>query len=87
MQKRRDKYSLCEPKLPKIETYLREIEASLLENSKARLVLIKALKKQHGTQAEQAHRVLGKTTCRLAAKRLLNKALQVRKEYVFAENG
>ena len=61
--------------------YLQEIEANLLENSKARLALIKALKKQHETQAEQARRVLGKTACRLAAKRLLNKALQVRKEH------
>ena len=79
--KKRDKYSLCEPKLAKIEMYLQEIEANLLENSKARLALIKALKKQHETQAEQARRVLGKTACRLAAKRLLNKALQVRKEH------
>ena len=79
--KRRDKYSLCEPKLPKIEMYLQEIQANLLENSKARLALIKALKKQHETQAEQARGVLGKTACRLAAKRLLNKALQVRKEH------
>ena len=61
--------------------YLQEIEANLLENSKTRLALIKALKKQHETQPEQARRVLGKTACRLGAKRLLNKALQVRKEH------
>ena len=61
--------------------YLQEIEANLLENSKARLALIKALKKQYQTLAEQAHGVLGKTACRLATKRLLNKALQVRKEH------
>ena len=61
--------------------YLQEIEANLLENSKARLALIKSLKKQHKTQAEQARGVLGKIACRLAAKRLLNKALQVRKEH------
>ena len=75
--KARDKYSLCEPKLAKVEMYLQEIEANLLENSKAKLALIKALKKQHKTQAEQARGVLGKTACQLAAKRLLNKALQV----------
>ena len=74
--KKRDKYSLCEPKLAKIEMYLQEIEANLLENSKTRLALTKALKKQHETQPEQARRVLGKTACRLGAKRLLNKALQ-----------
>ena len=60
--------------------YLQEIEANLLENSKARLALIKALKEQHKTQPEQARWVLGKTACRLAAKQLLNKALHVRKE-------
>ena len=79
--KKRDKYSLYEPKLPKIEMYLQEIQTNLLENSKARLALIKALKKQHETEADQARGVLGKTACRLAAKRLLNKALQVRKEH------
>ena len=72
---------LCEPKLDKIETYLQEIQANLLENSKVTLALIKVLKEQHKTLAEQAHGVLGKTACRLAAKRLLNKALQVHKEH------
>ena len=43
--KARNKYSLCEPKLDKIETYLQEIQANLLENSKARLALMKVLKK------------------------------------------
>ena len=57
------------------------MEANLLNNSKARLALIKVLKEQHKTLAEQARGVLGKTACRLAAKRLLNKALQVRKEH------
>ena len=42
--KARNKYSLCEPKLDKIETYLQEMEANLLNNSKARLALIKVLK-------------------------------------------
>ena len=79
--KARNKYSLCEPKLDKIETYLQEMEANLLNNSKARLALIKVLKEQHKTLAEQARGVLGKTACRLATKRLLNKALQVRKEH------
>ena len=57
------------------------MEANLLNNSKARLALIKVLKEQDKTLAEQAHGVLGKTACRLPAKRLLNKALQVRKEH------
>ena len=61
--------------------YLQEIEANLLENSKAWLALIEVLKKQHKTLAEQARGVLGKTACRLAGKRLLNKALQVCKEH------
>ena len=75
--KARGKYSLCKPKLAKIEMYLQEIEANLLENSKARLALIITNK----TLAEQARRVLGKTACRLAAKQLLNKALQVCKDH------
>ena len=58
-----------------------EIQANLLENSKTRLALTKAIKKQHKTLAEQAHRVLGKTACGLAAKWLLNKAFQVHKEH------
>ena len=58
-----------------------EIQANLLENSKTRLALTKAIKKQHKTLAEQAHRVLGKTACALAAKWLLNKAFQVHKEH------
>ena len=49
--KARNKYLLCEPKLDKIETYLQEIQANLLENSKARLALIKVLKEQHKTLA------------------------------------
>ena len=65
----------------KIEIYLQEMNANLLNNSKARLALIKVLKEQHKTLAEQAHGVLGKTACQLAVKRLLNKALQVRKEH------
>ena len=88
--KARNKYLLCEPKLDKIETYLQEIQANLLENSKARLALIKVLKEQHKTLAEQTRGVLRKTACRLAAKRLLNKALQVRKEHAgsfFVEDG
>ena len=36
-------------------------------------LVVKGLKKQHETQAEQAREVLGKTACRLAAKRLLTR--------------
>ena len=57
------------------------MEANLLNNSKARLALIKVLKEQHKTLAEQARVVLGKTACQLAAKQLLNKTFQVRKEH------
>ena len=63
------------------EMYLQEMKANLLNNSKARLALIKVLKEQHKTLAEQARGVLGNTACRLAAKQLLNKALQVCKEH------
>ena len=36
---------------------------------------------QHETEADQARGVLGETACQLAAKQLLNKALQVQKEH------
>ena len=78
MQKRRSNIHCASLSLTKIEMYLQEIEANLLENSKARLALTKALKKQHKTQVDQGRGVLGKTACQLAAKLL---ALQVRKEH------
>ena len=40
-----------------------------------------AFKKQEGSLVKRMSRVLGRAVCSVAAKRLLNKALQMRKEY------
>ena len=77
---RRGRYALAEPKPDVKDMYLKAIQANLLGNSEARVQLIKAFKKQHESLVKQTHRVVGKTVCRLGANRLLNKALQMRKE-------
>ena len=69
--KRRGKYALAEPKPDVKDMYL---QANLLGNSEARVQLMKAFKKQHETLVKRTYRVVGKTACRLAASRLLNKA-------------
>ena len=78
--KRRGRYALAEPKSDMKDMYLKEIQANLLGNSEAWVQLMKAFKKQHETLVKRTHRVVGKTACKLAASRLLNKALQTRKE-------
>ena len=80
--KKRERYAFHEPKLNTIDMYLKEIEANLLDSSKTQLPLIKLLKKQHKTLAEQACRVLGKTACRLAGKWLLNKVCKCARNMV-----
>ena len=67
---------MAEPKSDVKDMYLKAIQANLLGNSEARVQLIKAFKKQHESLVKQTHRVVG----RLGANRLLNKALQMRKE-------
>ena len=71
---------MAEPKPDVKDMYLKEIQANLLGNSEASVQLIKAFKKQHESLVKRTHRVVGKTVCRLGAIRLLNKALQMRKE-------
>ena len=62
--------------------YLKELQTHLLHDFDARSELRKAFKKLHESVSKRMPRVLGRTVCRLAARRLLNKALQVRKEQV-----
>ena len=57
------------------------MQRNLLCNYEARSELIKAFIKVHESLAKQMPRVLGRTVCRLGARRLLNKALQMRKEH------
>ncbi len=75
---RRARYILAEPKPDVKELYLKHMQVNMLGDSETRFELTTAFKKRHATQMP---RVLGRTVCRLAAKRLLNKTLQVRKEH------
>ena len=56
---------------------MKEIQTGMLGNSKAKAKLIEAFKKQQTVPK----RITGKAVCIVAAKRLVNKALQVRKEH------
>ena len=71
---KRDKYVLSEPKPVTKDAYHQN---NLLGNKKAKTGLIKAFKQQQRV----VKRVTGKAVCSVAAKRLLNKTLQVRKEH------
>ena len=76
---RRARYVLAEPKRDVQEQHVKEIQSHLLLNSEARVQLITAFKKR---QEIRMPRVLRKAVCRMAARRLLNKSLQTRKEHV-----
>ena len=76
---RRARYVLAEPKRDVQEQHVKEIQSHLLLNSEARVQLITAFKKR---QEIRMPRVLHKAVCRMAARRLLNKSLQTRKEHV-----
>ena len=78
---RRARYILSQPKPGDKEMCLKKLQAHLSNHFEARSELTKAFKKLHEAAAKRIHRVLGRTVCRLAARRLLNKALQVRKEH------
>ena len=71
---------MAEPKPVAKEFYVKELQQLLLKDTEARVQLIKAYKRQYKSAAKQLPRVMIKALCRIAAKRLLNKVLQVRKE-------
>ena len=77
---RRGRYALVEPKPDVRQVYVKNIQGCLLSNRKARARVTAAFKKQ-GSLAKQMSRVLGRTVCSVAGTRLLNKALQLRKEH------
>ena len=76
---RRARYVLAEPKRDVQEQHVKELQNRLLLNSEARVQLITAFKKR---QEIRMPRVMSKAVCRMAARRLLNKSLQTRKEHV-----
>ncbi len=77
---RRARYALAERKPDVEELYLKAMVAHMLHDFEARSELTKAFKKQHAIVAKRVSRALGRTACRIAAKRLCNQALQMRKE-------
>ena len=79
---RRDRYALAEPKPAAKEFYVKEMQRHLLNDSGARNELMEAFKTQYKSAANR--KVMIKAVCRIAAKRLLNKALQLRKEHAGA---
>ena len=79
---RRGRYVLAEPKPAAKEFYVKEMQRHLLNDSGARIQLMKAFKKQYKSAAKR--KVMIEAVCRIAAKRLLNKALQLRKEHAGA---
>ena len=58
--------------------YVKDIQGQLLNDHKARSELVTAFKNMHGSARNTA---CTKVVCRIAARRLLNKALQMRKEH------
>ena len=78
----RNKYVLAEPKLDLKEQYMKEIQFNLLDHFIAWLQLFKAYKREHADLAKRMSKGMSKAVCKIAAKKILNKTLQMRKEYV-----
>ena len=74
---RRDKYALSEPKSVAKDAYIKDLKNSLLSNPEVKSKLIESFKKQ----LTVVKKVTGKAVCSVAAKKLVTKALQVRKEH------
>ena len=78
----RSRYALAEPKGSVIEVHVKKLQNQLLGTAGAKLELARAFKKQSKSGAKRLPRSMVKTVCLIAAKRLCNKALQLRKEHV-----
>ena len=63
---------------------MKELQQLLLKDDEARVQLVEAYKRQYKSAAKRLPLVMIKAVCRIAAKRLLNKVLQVRKEHAGA---
>ena len=81
LSQQKPRYILSQPKPCEKEMYLKELQTHLSHDFEAKSELTKAFKKLHESVAKRMPRVLQKTVCRLAARRLLNKVLQIRKEH------
>ena len=79
---KRSKYVLAEPKPAIINQHVKQIQCNLLQDSQTFVQLIKAYRKQHPDLAKRMSRAINQAVCKIAAKKVLNKALQVRKVHV-----
>ena len=79
---RRSRYALAEPKGTVIQVHVKKIQHHLLSNPGAKLELVEAFKKQSKTTAKRLPKCMVKTVGLIAAKKLCNKALKLRKEHV-----
>ena len=75
-------YILAEPKPDVKQQYVKQIQYSLLHDIQTLVQLIKDYKKQHPDLAKRMSRAMSQAVCKIAAKKVLNKALQLRKENV-----
>ena len=75
---KRAKYALGEPKLDVKAMYVKEILSHLLADAEARSLVSDSFPKMH---MNDKINVSVKAMCRVAAKKLLNKALQIRMEH------
>ena len=71
---KRAKYVLAEPKPDVKDMYVKEIQSQLLADAEARSLLSDSFPKMH---INAKNKVSGTAMCRVAAKKLLNKALQI----------
>ena len=78
MCSKRAKYALGEPKLHVKDRYVKEILSLRLAGAKARSLVSDSFPKMH---IYNKINVSVKAMCRVAAKKQLNKALQIRREY------
>ena len=75
-------YVLAEPKPDVKQQYVKQIQYSLLHDSQTLVQLIKDYKKQHPDLVKRMSRAMSQAVCKIAAKKVINKALQLRKENV-----
>ena len=75
---KRAKYVLAEPKPDVKDMYVKEIQSQLLADAEARSQLCDSFPKMHINAKNKVSRT---AICRVAAKKLLNKALQIRREH------
>ena len=75
---KRDRYALAEPKPDQVELYMKDIQNKMCSDAKTKRQLIKTFKELNNGFTR---RVTGKAVSRVAAQKLLNVALQMRKEH------